>query len=93
MACVQNVKNPINASRAVLDHSRACFLVGPAGDEFAKSRGLEMVSNDSFTTNTRKSHWEAHMKNSTLSSDDLETVGAVALDLHGNLQQLGPQAA
>jgi len=89
VACVQNVKNPINASRAVLDHGRACFLVGPATDEFAKSQGLEMVSDDSFTTNTRKSHWEVYIKNSTMSSDDLETVGAVALDLHGNLAAAG----
>lgn len=48
-----------------------------------------MVPNDYFTTNTRKSHWEARVKKLHTPSDDLETVGAVALDLHGNLAAAG----
>ena len=44
-----------------------------------------MVSNDYFTTATKKARWEARAGTASEPSHDLETVGAVALDLHGNL--------
>lgn len=44
-----------------------------------------MVSNDYFTTATKKARWESRVGKVLEPSEDLETVGAVALDLHGNL--------
>ena len=44
-----------------------------------------MASNDYFTTATKKARWEARARKTLGPPEDLETVGAVALDLHGNL--------
>ena len=89
VACVRAAKHPIHAARAVLDGARQKFLVGPAADKFASQSGLEMVPNAYFTTGTRKSHWETRMAKCSPISQDLETVGAVALDVHGGLAAAG----
>ena len=86
VAGVREVKHPIHAARAVLDRAQETCLVGPAADKLASQFGLEMVPNAYFTTPARKSHWETQMANM---SPDLETVGAVALDLHGALAAAG----
>ena len=89
VACVRAAKHPIHAARAVLDSARQKFLVGPAADKFASQSGLEMVPNAYLTTQTRKSHWETRMAKDSPTSQDLEMVGAVALDVHGDLAAAG----
>lgn len=86
---MRKIKNPIKAARAVLDHGRHVFLSGSAADDFAEFSGIEMVSNEYFTTATRKRHWEKRHGRAPLPAEDLETVGAVALDLHNNLAAAG----
>ena len=44
-----------------------------------------MVSNTYFTTNMQKTRWEAQVRKSHEPSDSLETVGAVVLDIQGDL--------
>ncbi|KAI9826712.1 MAG: hypothetical protein M1826_006594 [Phylliscum demangeonii] len=58
VACVQRVKNPIKAARAVMDHGSSAFVVGPAADLLAEASNLEMVTNDYFTTASRRADWE-----------------------------------
>ena len=53
---------------------------------FASQSGLEMVPNADFTTSAGNPHWDTQMANM---SQDLETVGAVALDIHGALAAAG----
>ena len=68
-----------------MDKGRQSFLVGPSADAFARESGVTMVSNSYFTTATKKARWEAQAGTTSEPSEDLETVGAVALDLHANL--------
>lgn len=68
-----------------MEKGRQSSLVGPAADAFARKSGVTMVSNDYFTTATKKACWESRAGKALEPSEDLETVGAVALDLHGNL--------
>lgn len=86
VACVRKVKHPIHAASAVLDRAQQTCLVGPAADKFASQCGLEMVPDAYSMTPARKSHWETQMANM---SQDLETVGAVALDVYGTLAAAG----
>lgn len=81
VAATQNIKNPIEAARAVMNDGRQSFLAGPAADEFARKLGITMVPNDYFTTATMTARLELQ----TRKAEDLETVGAVALDTQGNL--------
>ena len=68
-----------------MEEGRQSSLVGPAADAFARKSGVTVVSNDYFTTATKKACWESRAGKALEPSEDLETVGAVALDLHGNL--------
>ena len=87
VACVQHVKNPIKSARAVLDDGQHCLISGPAAEGFAQDE--HKVSNEYFTTNSRRTHWINRKKTQTPFCADLETVGAVALDTYGNLAAAG----
>ena len=89
VAAARNIKNPFDAAYAILETGQHSLLVGTAADDFARRSGIAMVSNDYFTTSTNKSRWEARTGKSLEPSDDLETVGAVALDIHHNLAAAG----
>ncbi|MEZ5693777.1 MAG: isoaspartyl peptidase/L-asparaginase [Altererythrobacter sp.] len=85
---VTTVKNPILLADAVRSDGRHVFLSGPGTEEFAGDKGLELVDPTYFGTERRKEALE-RMKAKQLSALDVDhkfgTVGAVALDSHGNL--------
>jgi beta-aspartyl-peptidase (threonine type) len=98
VAGVTNIKNPIAVARLVLTESNHVMLVGEGAERFAASRGAEIVSPDYFFTDHR---WADLLRAKQLEQNladlvrdhNLEvdpdrtggTVGAVALDLHGDL--------
>ncbi|GLR15508.1 isoaspartyl peptidase/L-asparaginase family protein [Portibacter lacus] len=91
---VTNIKNPINAARAVMEKSEHVMLSGKGAEEFAKVQGLEIVDPSYFRTENRlKALERAKAKEMELGLEiqDLNgdykygTVGAVALDKDGNL--------
>lgn len=87
---VTNIKNPITAARAVMDKSPHVMLQGPGAVVFAKSNGIEMAPDEYFHTEKR---WKAHKNGLEKIAENLPTpkdykygtVGAAALDKHGNL--------
>ena len=85
---LQHVKNPIELARLVMDKSPHVMLVGAGAEEFARLQGVEMVSNEYFRTPARQKQLERHLRGAVVRENELEafgTVGAVALDLSGNL--------
>lgn len=95
VAGVSRIKNPISAARAVMEKSKHVLLVGEGADRFAAEAGLEMVSPVYFWTPYRwkeleeelhkESKSEKHGALSPPGDGHFGTVGAVALDRHGNL--------
>ncbi|MBL8005661.1 MAG: isoaspartyl peptidase/L-asparaginase [Candidatus Kapabacteria bacterium] len=82
--CVSNVthiKNPILLAREILN-SEHVFLTGFGAEEFALQRGVEFVSQNYFITEENLSDLERVKKANKVI---LGTVGAVALDIHGQL--------
>ncbi|EKV05980.1 Putative isoaspartyl peptidase/L-asparaginase [Penicillium digitatum] len=79
---LQRTKNPIKLAHKMLDFQAPALIVGKAADELAETNGLDMVDNSYFTTDSRRLYWEAK-RNKLLENHG--TVGAVALDIHGNL--------
>lgn len=90
---VKTVKNPITAARAVLEKSEHVLLVGEGADIFSKEQGLELVDNEYFKTERK---WKSLQKVldkekdtgsliTELSENKYGTVGAVALDMSGNI--------
>ncbi|MCK0127308.1 isoaspartyl peptidase/L-asparaginase [Erythrobacter sp. F6033] len=85
---VTTIKNPILLADKVRTESPHVFLMGEGAEQFAGEQGLETAPPEWFATERRKKSLE-RMKARQLSALDVDhkfgTVGAVALDLEGNL--------
>ena len=82
VAGVKNLKNPIDAALAVMEHSNHVLLSGRGAEIFAMNRGLDTVSQDYFFT---QKNFERHIKGLKQANEKYGTVGAVAIDLEGNI--------
>lgn len=82
------VRHPILLAQEVMRDGRHVFLSGAGAETFADGTELERVENEWFATESRRGALE-RMKARELSSLDVDlkfgTVGAVALDMEGNL--------
>jgi beta-aspartyl-peptidase (threonine type) len=92
VAGVRHVKNPIFAARAVMDKTQHVLLIGQGADNFAKHIGLDMVDQSYFSTEFRMKQLQQVQQEDTVALDHnvdpdkkCGTVGAVALDMHGNV--------
>ncbi|MCG2606722.1 MAG: isoaspartyl peptidase/L-asparaginase, partial [Achromobacter sp.] len=101
VAGVTTVRNPIRLARAVMEHSPHVMLAGQGAEAFADARPeIEWVPNDWFTTphrrraldralekERREQAGEAPQANTHAQEAGryFGTVGAVALDRHGNI--------
>ena len=98
IAGVGRIKNPVLLARTVMEKSRHVMLVGDGAEKFAEENGFEFVDPSYFDTDFRRHQLErakAHGEALILESDDdlmmpldekkFGTVGAVALDMDGNL--------
>ena len=89
IASVAQIKNPIDLACRVMTDSEHVMLMGDGAEEFARQQGFEMMDPAYFYTDFR---WQQlqRIKARELASRDQQdqwfsTVGAVALDGHGNL--------
>jgi beta-aspartyl-peptidase (threonine type) len=108
VACVERLRNPIQAARLVLEQSPHVYFVGSGAEEFARSHGMPLIDNAELVLDRErerlknaKERQAAGLADATFSGleDDKgpetavartmesshDTVGAVALDAHGNL--------
>jgi L-asparaginase / beta-aspartyl-peptidase len=92
------VQNPIVAAQKVMTETPYVMLVGESLNRFAQSQGLECKDPEWFKTDYRRAQLKEAIRNNTMILDHEKaeagvkrndnckgTVGAVALDLHGNL--------
>jgi beta-aspartyl-peptidase (threonine type) len=88
VASVRHVRNPIDLARRVMEKSRHVLLVGLGAEEFALEEGVPLVPNEYFRTEERRQQLESTQHGhrvSELIASPQGTVGAVALDIDGNL--------
>ena len=117
VACVEHLRNPIQAARLVLDKSPHIYFVGHGAEAFAQTHGMTLIDNAELVLDRERtrlaeaqSRLAAGLSDITfsgpLAEDDKspetavssatpyslsptpwshDTVGAVALDEHGNL--------
>jgi beta-aspartyl-peptidase (threonine type) len=45
VACVERLRNPIQAARLVLEKSQHVYFVGPGAEQFAASHGMKLIDN------------------------------------------------
>ena len=94
VACVERLRNPIHAARLVLDKSPHVYFVGTGAERFARQHGMALCDNmDLVIPREQERLYKAQadelagLPDETFSGslDSHDTVGAVALDLHGNI--------
>jgi beta-aspartyl-peptidase (threonine type) len=92
VAGVQGVKNPVLLARSIMEKSEHVLLSGKGAAEFARSQGLEFRDENYFHNDFRYQQWQQALKEDAVFLDHtvadekkFGTVGAVALDVHGNL--------
>lgn len=88
---LRHIRNPVLLARSVMEHSPHVMLAGSGAEEFARSIGMDTVSNEYFRTPARQRQLHrllggaAEQENDLAGVDSTGTVGAVALDAQGNL--------
>jgi L-asparaginase / beta-aspartyl-peptidase len=104
VAGLTTVRHPISAALAVMNQSEHVMMIGAGAEQFAASKGLEIVDPSYFRDETRYQQLQRikdkektqldhdgsqGMSYPEQAEDDTDkkfgTVGAVALDKHGNL--------
>jgi len=85
VAGVTNIKNPITAARMVMTASPHVMLVGEGAEVFAAQHGIEIVDTSWFFTTSRWNSLQRAKQREQEQTQKHGTVGAAALDKHGNL--------
>ena len=92
VAGVTTVKNPISAARKVMENSPHVLLTGKGAETFAFEQGLEIVDPGYFFDQRRWNQYREFIRrnihqNRGYMDEEIKmgTVGAVALDMHGNI--------
>lgn len=83
ICCARFVKHPVSLARTIMQESKHVLISGEGAEDFAKSKGLEMMEAAYFITEERKQKWEEKEQKNLAGQHD--TVGAVAIDQEGNL--------
>jgi L-asparaginase / beta-aspartyl-peptidase len=94
VACVERLQNPIRAARLVLDKSPHVYFVGTGAERFARQHGMALCDNMELVIPREQERLYkaqadelAGLPDETFSGslDSHDTVGAVALDVRGNI--------
>ena len=91
VAGVETIRNPVKLARAVMEHSPHVMMISAGAERFADTQPqIERVANDWFDTETRRAQLDQEQARERNEAEGLRgkyfgTVGAVALDVHGNL--------
>ncbi len=93
VSLIRNVKNPITLARAVMEKSEHVYLCGEGAEAFARANNIRFEGDDYFNDEFRYQQWQkakaedaAYLDHNVQTEDKkFGTVGAVALDMQGNL--------
>jgi beta-aspartyl-peptidase (threonine type) len=80
------VKNPVNLAKLVMQKCKHTFLTADGAHEFALAQGLTLQDPSYFKTDAQREEWLEILQDAEVKHPNgHDTVGAVALDQHGNL--------
>ncbi len=97
VAAVERLRNPVQVARLVLERSDHMLLVGAGAEQFAVEHGLSLCNPSELVIARETERWYQERASSPAplaspsagggsgNSGAMGTVGAVALDAHGNL--------
>lgn len=88
---VHNIHHPTSLARQVMEQTEHVFLIGEGAMDFAATIGFPFIDDDYFYDEFRYQQWlkikdsEKFQLDHTIVDKKFGTVGAVALDIFGNL--------
>ncbi len=98
VAGIRNVRNPVEFAAEILQNSNHVFLSGKSANDFAIKQGIKLESDEYFFSQFRFDQWTAIRDSDSYSLDHTHqrleellkdkkfgTVGAVAIDINGNI--------
>lgn len=92
VSLITGIKNPVSLARDVMEKSEHVFLAGEGAMRFAKNNGYTIKDETYFYDELRYQQWQNikgsdrfQLDHSLKKDGKFGTVGAVALDQHGNL--------
>ncbi len=92
VSLISGIKNPVQLARDVMEKSDHVFLAGTGALNFAKSLNYQLEEDSYFYDEFRHRQWlelkdtdSFQLDHSTKKDSKFGTVGAVALDVHGNI--------
>lgn len=92
VACVERLRNPIQAARLVLERSPHVYFVGAGAEEFAQSHGMALIDNSELVLDrererlaTAQAKERAGLPDLTFAGDDKSAETAADSDSHDKL--------
>lgn len=93
VGCVERIKNPVRASRLILEKSPHVYFVGEGAERFVEELGMPLCDNSELVISREVERWKNAKEQRYMQTPDEfcaptgshDTVGAVALDAKGNL--------
>src|SRR6516164_4449249 len=94
VGCVERIRNPIRASRLVLDQSPHVYFVGEGAERFAQEHGMQLCRNGELVIEREIQRLKEAQAKEAAGHPDFtfagpqtshDTVGAVALDANGDI--------
>lgn len=92
VASVRKIRNPIVLARKIMDESEHVLLVGGGAEKFAQDHGIHLCNGEELVSDRERRYWEVsqHLKLSGKDAfrnpkDSSDTVGAVAMDVQGDI--------
>lgn len=90
VAGITTLRNPITAARKVMEQSPHVMMIGKGAEQFGYEQGIDVVDPSWFFDQQRWNQYREWLRRQQTRgaldvNDKMGTVGAVALDTHGNL--------
>ena len=94
VGCVERIRNPIQAARLVLEKSPHVYFVAEGAEKFAEEQGMKLCGNQELIIRREVDRLKQAQIKAAAGKPDAtfggpefghDTVGAVALDMHGNI--------
>ena len=93
VGCVEHIANPIRAARKILSDSPHVYFVAEGAERFAQEHGIPLCKNEDLIIPREVERLRAYQASVEAQNQDLfaahtishDTVGAVALDVNGNI--------
>lgn len=95
VGCVEHLRNPVRAARVILEKSPHVYFVGEGAERFASENGIALCENSELVIPREVARWKDAKEQQFLTVpgefsgepvlDSHDTVGAVAVDAHGDI--------